>query len=151
MKTINLILKYIGYVCISLFLGWCSTKGELDFIQHIQGSILAILLTLTVLNTTLTNLLINEILKFRNSTNCITDISQVLDAMKRNAIIEILLIAVSLVFIIFGGCVFNMWPYTKNIGTVLINGLLVFDIGYFMLIIIDDVEGWHKLLKENNT
>ena len=71
--------------------------------------------------------------------------------MKRSSIIEIILIAVSLVVIILGGWFFAMWPNIKNLGTVLINSLLVFDIGYFLLVIFDDVEGWYKLLKENNS
>lgn len=151
MKTFNTIMKYIGYAVVSLLLGLCSTKGEVDFIQSIQGSIIAVLLTLTVLNTTLANLLLNETLKFRDKTNYQTDISQVLDAMKRSSFIEIILIAISLVVIILGGWFFAMWPNIKYLGTVLINSLLVFDIGYFLLVIFDDVEGWYKLLKVNNS
>lgn len=151
MKTFNTIMKYIGYAVVSLLLGLCSTKGKVDFIQSIQGSIITVLLTLTVLNTTLANLLLNETLKFRDKTNYQTDISQVLDAMKRSSFIEIILIAVSLVVIILGGWFFAMWPNIKNLGTVLINSLLVFDIGYFLLVIFDDVEGWYKLLKVNNS
>lgn len=151
MKTLNKIIKYFGYASVSLLLGWCSTQGELDFIQNIQGTIIAILLTSTVLNTTLANLLLNEILKFRDKTNDRVDICQVLDAMKRNSSIELLLIAVSFVLIILCNWLYIIWPNIKNIGTVLIDGILIFDVGYFLLVIFDDVEGWYRLLKENNT
>ena len=62
------IFKYIGYLTISLLIGVISIisdEGTVSFIQKNAYSILTTLITLTVLHTTLTGLVLNELIKFK--------------------------------------------------------------------------------------
>lgn len=94
------LFKYFGYAFISLLLGFISTLGNSDYLQTIKPSIIPVLLTLTVLHTTLTGALLNELIKYsKEHTNA--KISSVIESMKRSAIIEISIISATfLIFII---------------------------------------------------
>lgn len=149
MKLIERIIRYIGYIAIVLSLGWASDMSEKDFIEKITPSIIPILLTLTVLNTTLTNLLINELLKFKEKYNYRID--EVISELKRNAIIELGLITFTFVVLIIEGVLCNIIPWVIPYKGVFINGLVIFDILYFVYVIYDNIEGWYKLIKQNNS
>lgn len=146
---IDTILKYIGYIGISLLLGWAADTSNTDFIEKITPSIIPILLTLTVLHTTLTNLLLSELLKYKASNPA--TIGDVINALKRSAVIELGLIVLTFVVLIMEGIVFQWFPIIEPYGGIFINALVIFDILYFAYVIYDNIDGWYKLLKENNT
>ena len=149
MKTVENIFRYCGYLAISLVLGWISNKGgENDFIEKISSSIIPILLTLTVLHTTLTNLLLNELLKYKSKHTA--EIEEVVNALKRSAVIELVLIGITFVVLISNGFISQILPTFDLYREVVVNSLIVFDILYFMLVIYDNIDGWYKLIKANN-
>lgn len=146
---IDTILKYIGYIVISLLLGWAADTSNTDFIEKITPSIIPILLTLTVLHTTLTNLLLSELLKYKSSNPA--TIEDVINALKRSAVIELGLIVLTFVVLIMEGVVLQWFPIIAPYKGIFINALVIFDILYFAYVIYDNIDGWYKLLKENNT
>ena len=146
---IDTILKYIGYAVISLLLGWAADINEGDFIEKITPSIIPILLTLTVLHTTLTNLLLSELLKYKAANP--VSIDDVLCALKRSAIIELALIVFTFVLLVVEGAISALIPQIIPYKGIVINALIVFDVLYFVYVIYDNIDGWYKLLKENNT
>ena len=149
MKYIDNILKYIGYFVVSLLLGWASDMNEVDFVEKITPSIIPILLTLTVLHTTLTNLLLSELLKYKAGNP--VAIGDVLGALKRSAIIELALIVFTFVLLVIEGAILALTPQIIPYKGIIINALIVFDVLYFVYVIYDNIDGWYKLLKENNT
>ena len=60
MEVINSLFRYVGYVVVSVLLGWLSTLGgiEKDFLFNLRNSVIPVLLTLLVLFSTISNLLI---------------------------------------------------------------------------------------------
>ena len=146
---IDTILKYIGSAVISLLLGWAADINEVDFIEKITPSIIPILLTLTVLHTTLTNLLLSELLKYKAANP--VSIDDVLCALKRSAIIELALIVFTFVLLVVEGAISALIPQIIPYKGIVINALIVFDVLYFVYVIYDNIDGWYKLLKENNT
>ena len=146
---IDTILKYIGYAVIALLLGWAADINEVDFIEKITPSIIPILLTLTVLHTTLTNLLLSELLKYKAANP--VSIDDVLCALKRSAIIELALIVFTFVLLVVEGAISALIPQIIPYKGIVINALIVFDVLYFVYVIYDNIDGWYKLLKENNT
>lgn len=63
MEVINSLFRYVGYVVVSVLLGWLSTLGgiEKDFLFNLRNSVIPVLLTLLVLFSTISNLLIKEV------------------------------------------------------------------------------------------
>lgn len=147
MNTIENICRYIGYIVISVLLGWASDISSSDFIEKITTSIIPILLTLTVLNTTLTNLTLNELLKYKASQPA--QIGTVIDELKRSAVIELGLIVLTFIVLIIEGVITQWIPIIAEYKGIFINALVAFDILYFVLVIYDNINGWYKLIKEN--
>ena len=149
MNYIDNALKYVGYAVVSLFLGWASDTSEVDFIERITSSIIPILLTLTVLHTTLTNLLLSELMKYKASNPA--TIGDVINALKRSAVIELALIVFTFVVLVVEGWISTLIPQIIPYKGVVINAIIAFDVLYFAYVIYDNIDGWYKLLKENNT
>ena len=143
------LFKYFGYAFISLLLGFISTLGNSDYLQTIKPSIIPVLLTLTVLHTTLTGALLNELIKYsKEHTNA--KISSVIESMKRSAIIEISIISATfLIFIIKDPLINYITCITKS-ATIIENSIIVFAFMYFILVLQDAIRGWYKLMSENN-
>lgn len=143
------LFKYFGYAFISLLLGFISTLGNSDYLQTIKPSIIPVLLTLTVLHTTLTGALLNELIKYsKEHTNA--KISSVIESMKRSAIIEISIISATfLIFIIKDPLINYITCITKS-ATIIENSIIVFAFMYFILVLQDTIRGWYKLMSENN-
>lgn len=147
MNVIETICRYVGYITISILLGWASDISNSDFIEKITISIIPILLTLTVLHTTLTNLLLNELLKYKASQPA--KIDDVLDELKRSAIIELGLIIFTFAVLTMEGVITQWAPAIIAYKGIFVNALVAFDILYFVLVIHDNINGWYKLIKEN--
>ena len=99
------------------------------------------------MHTTLTNLLLNELLKYKASQPA--QIDAVVDELKRSAVIELGLIVFTLVVLTIESIVTQWIPIISQYKGMLINALVAFDILYFVLVIYDNINGWYKLIKEN--
>ena len=92
---------------------------------------------------------ISELLKYK-AANPVT-IGDVLCALKRSAIIELALIVFTFVLLAVEGAISALIPQIMPYKGIAINALIVFDVLYFVYVIYDNIDGWYKLLKENNT
>ncbi len=143
------LFKYFGYAFISLLLGFISTLGNSDYLQTIKPSIIPVLLTLTVLHTTLTGALLNELIKYsKEHTNA--KISSVIESMKRSAIIEISIISATFLIFIIKDPLINYITCITKPATIIENSIIVFAFMYFILVLQDTIRGWYKLMSENN-
>lgn len=143
------LFKYFGYAFISLLLGFISTLGISDYLQTIKPSIIPVLLTLTVLHTTLTGALLNELIKYsKEHTNA--KISSVIESMKRSAIIEISIISATFLIFIIKDPLINYITCITKPATIIENSIIVFAFMYFILVLQDTIRGWYKLMSENN-
>lgn len=151
METINSLFRYIGYIVVSLALGWLSTLGglEKDFLFNLKNSVIPVLLTLLVLFTTISNLLIKEVSLYNKDKEI--DITPVVNSFKRNTIIEIIIICVLFMTFVSAG-VFSMLQNecVKYYFRVYSNTLTVFAFMYFLLVIYDSQSALYAMLKENN-
>ena len=151
METINSLFRYIGYIVVSLALGWLSTLGglEKDFLFNLKNSVIPVLLTLLVLFTTISNLLIKEVSLYNKDKEI--DITPVVNSFKRNTIIEIIIICVLFMTFVSTG-VFSMLQNecVKYYFRVYSNTLTVFAFMYFFLFIYDSQSALYAMLKENN-
>ena len=138
------VFKYIGYFTVSLFLGWMSSLGKNDFVQSIEHSIVPILLALLTLSTTLSAQLVNEIRKFKEKHPTV-ETKDTLDAMKRNVVIELSIIAATfLVLIVKDWLELYICP---GIVQVTSNAIVVFSILYYCIVIYDSSMGLYNIMK----
>lgn len=143
--------RYIGYVAISLLLGWFSnlSGNDNDFIQKIGSQLIPILLTILAFYATISGFILKELVKYKETTN--KDISDVLKSMKRDTIIEISIICCAFIFFVIKGALTTIiddhWIKYLTIGS---NAVTVFAFFYFLLLIYDSVIGLWKLTNENN-
>lgn len=143
------LFKYLGYACISLLLGFLSTLGDSDYLQTIKPSIIPVLLTLTVLHTTLTGALLNELIKYgKEHTNA--KMSDVIESMKRSAIIEISIISITFLIFIIKDPLINYITCIAKSAIIIENSIITFAFMYFILVLQDTIRGWYKLMSENN-
>ena len=148
------IFKYIGYLTISLLIGIISiisNEGTISFIQKNAYSILTTLITLTVLHTTLTGLVLNELIKFKKENDCNADISKTLKALKRNSRIEIILIISSFLVLVSQNAITYFAKDYEVYILVVVNSLISFSLLYFIYVVLDTIEAWYQLLSNNNS
>lgn len=148
------IFKYIGYLTISLLIGVISIisdEGTVSFIQKNAYSILTTLITLTVLHTTLTGLVLNELIKFKKENNSNADISKTLKALKRNSRIELILIISSFLVLVSQNAIIYFAKGYEVYILVAVNSLISFSLLYFIYVVLDTIEAWYQLLSNNNS
>ncbi len=138
------VFRYIGYFTVSLFLGWMSTLGKNDFIQSIEQSIVPILLALLTLSTTLSAQLINEIRRFK-VTNPNVEIRNTIDAMKRNLVVELGVIAITFLVLVL-----KDWLelyLCSELSQIISNTVVVFSVLYYCIVIYDSSLGLYDLMR----
>ena len=151
METINSLFRYIGYIVVSLALGWLSTLGGLqtDFLFNLKNSVIPVLLTLLVLFTTISNLLIKEVSLYNKGKEI--DITPVINSFKRNTIIEIIIISVLFLTFIVTGVFYSVQvECVEYCFRVFSNSLTAFAFIYFLIVIYDSQSALYTMLKENN-
>lgn len=150
MRALYSLLRYIAYLIFAISIGLLSFLGDVDFIHKNHDKILTLVLTLTVLNITLTNLLIHEIFKFKELYNQAITLKPI-RALRRNAYIELFIIFITFIILSIEGVTLKyLNEYTSYI-KIGVNALIAFDFLYFLLIIFDSVNGWYKLLETNES
>ena len=151
MEVINSLFRYVGYVVVSVLLGWLSTLGgiEKDFLFNLRNSVIPVLLTLLVLFSTISSLLIKEVSLYNKGKEI--DITPVINSFKRNTIIEIIIISVLfLTFIVTGVFCRVQVECVEYCFRVFANSLTAFAFIYFLIVIYDSQSALYTMLKENN-
>lgn len=151
MEVINSLFRYVGYVVVSVLLGWLSTLGgiEKDFLFNLKNSVIPVLLTLLVLFTTISNLLIKEVSLYNKGKEI--DITPVVNSFKRNTIIEIIIISVLFLTFIVTGVFYRVQvKCVEYCFRVFSNSLTAFAFMYFLIVIYDSQSALYTMLKENN-
>ena len=141
MNRVNHFFRYIGYISLSLLIGWFSNYSgdETDFILQISHNIIPLLVTILAFYVTILALILKELVVFKNQKG--GNIKDVLHSMKKDLIIEMLLIFVAFLCYITE-CM--QWI------TILSNSVTVFTFIYFLLLIFDSIVGLWDLIEENN-
>ena len=151
MEVINSLFRYVGYVVVSVLLGWLSTLGgiEKDFLFNLKNSVIPVLLTLLVLFTTISNLLIKEVSLYNKGKEI--DITPVVNSFKRNTIIEIIIISVLFLTFTVTGVFYSVQvECVEYCFRVFSNSLTAFAFIYFLIVIYDSQSALYTMLKENN-
>lgn len=151
MEVINSLFRYVGYVVVSVLLGWLSTLGgiEKDFLFNLRNSVIPVLLTLLVLFSTISNLLIKEVSLYNKGKEI--DITPVVNSFKRNTIIEIIIISVLFLTFIVTGVFYRVQvKCVEYCFRVFSNSLTAFAFIYFLIVIYDSQSALYTMLKENN-
>ena len=143
------LFRYIGYVSTSLVLGFISTTGEIDYLQSIKPSIIPVLLTLTVLHTTLTGALLNELIKY-NKTHINASTSDIIISMRRSALIEITIICTTFAIFTLKSPLIRYINIPSRFANSIENAIIVFAFIYFILVLLDAIQSWFKLMIANN-
>ena len=151
MEWINNIFRYLGYLALSLGLGWFSnlSGNESDFILKISSSLIPLLITILAFYVTVLGLILKELVEYKNKTN--KDIKGVIKNMRRDVNIEISIICIAFICYIVRGALASVvteeWlTYT----TIASNAVTVFSFVYFLLLIYDSVTGLWNLIEANN-
>lgn len=141
------IIGYITCILMSILLGWVSTlSGEVnDYVQKLSNTIIPLLLTLLVLYSTLTIHLINELRKLENN----SDLSNVVKALKKNIVSEIVIVLVLFVLLVLNGFFIIVFPCYTNIIQIIINSAVVFGFLFFIWVIIDVTMGLYDIVIKN--
>lgn len=151
MERLYSIFRYIGYLVVAILIGWISFLGgeDGDYIQQISGSIIPVLLTLVVLNITLTTSAINELIKTK-SDNIDLNLNPAIDSLRRNVLIEISILTVAFLFLSCKGFLILKFPHLASLLNVASNSIIAFALLYFGLVILDTTMGLYTLIKNNS-
>ncbi len=151
MNRINHIFRYIGYISLSLLIGWGSNYSgdETDFVLQISHSIIPLLVTILAFYVTILALILKELAVFKNQKG--GNIGNVLHSMKKDLIIEMSFILVAFLCYTVRGAISNVISVEcMRWITILSNSVTVFTFIYFLLLIFDSVVGLWNLIEENN-
>lgn len=151
MDKINSLFRYIGYISLSLLIGWFSNYSgdENDFILNISSDIIPLLVTILAFYVTILALILKELVDFKNQKG--GSIRNVLKSMKRDLIIEISLIAFAFLCYTMRGALSDVVSIDlQNWITILSNSVTVFSFIYFLLLIFDSIIGLWNLIEVNN-
>lgn len=151
MNRLNQIFRYIGYISLSLLIGWFSNYSgdETDFILQISHEIIPLLVTILAFYVTILALILKELTDFKNQKG--GNIKSVLHSMKIDLVIEMSLILVAFLCYTVRGAISSIIS-TECVKwvTILSNSVTVFSFIYFLLLIYDSIVGLWSLIEENN-
>ena len=148
---LNNIFRYIGYVTVSMGLGYVSFLGgkENDYLLKISWNLIPALISLLVFYVTIFGLILKELVIYKGTTG--KDISKVLKSIKIQILIEIGIIFVALFsFIVRASCATLTSDLLMVFIATISNSITVFAIIYFLLAIYDSIAGLWELLSTNN-
>jgi len=151
MDKISAFFKYIGYIVVSLLLGWLSHKSgdENDFVLKVSSSLIPLLITIIAFYMTIMGLIIKELIAFKERTE--SDISDVVKSMRRDMNVEICIVCVAFLCYLIRGAVSSfVTPKVLDCITILSNAITVFSFFYFLWLIYDSVMGLWDLIEANN-
>lgn len=151
MDRINNIFRYIGYVTLSLGLGWFSnlSGNDDDFVLQISSNLIPLLITILAFYVTILGLILKELIEYKEKNQ--KNIEGVLKSMKRDVNIEIMIICFAFICYMTRGALTSVIAeeWLKYI-TIISNGVTIFSFVYFLLLIYDSVMGLWDLIEVNN-
>lgn len=139
------IIKYVLLTILSITIGWLSYKSDVDYVASLEPSFVQLLIALLMLYSTISSLVITRVLLFKESISKKADISPIVCAMKRNVVIETIIIIVSVSFVVSTHYFIN--DNQCDLGAIIRNSLIVFSIFYFVWVVYDTAMGLYDLLK----
>lgn len=147
------ILRYFGYIALSFIVGLLSFFADKpnDYLYRLSGNLITILITLTALYTTLTNLIIAQLAKMKNEKK--VNIVNCIDSLKRNIYIMFGIIAV--VFLLFILLHLNipqkhiLLKYICTYSRLIQDMITFFSLFYFLYVIYDTTMAFYNLFKAN--
>ena len=151
MDWINNLFRYLGYLALSLGLGWFSNlSGDAnDFILKISSNLIPLLITILAFYVTILGLIIKELTCYKEKTK--KEITTVLKSMRRDINIEISIICIAFVCYAVRGAITDFVVMeTLKLLTIASNAITVFSFIYFLLLIYDSVMGLWDLIDANN-
>lgn len=147
-NIIKRVLTYLFYLIFSFGVGYLSLKGMTDYVDVLSKSIIPILMTLMALYAAISGQLISRLVSEDLNKE---ELRQVIDAMERNVVIEVILLLFSFAFfasfswiwgqIEDGSCYSGFLKLFKN-------ALVCFDFMYFVYVVYDSTVGLYHLLKK---
>lgn len=146
-KILKGLCKYFFYLVFSFGLGYVSMLGETDYIADFSGAFIPILMTLMALYAAISGQLI---LRLRDSNLDKEGLAEVVDAMERSVVIEVLLIAFSFVIFVSSSWIIALIgenTYLLSIWQLFRNALVCFVFMYFVYVVYDSTVGLYHLLK----
>ena len=151
MEWINNLFRYLGYLALSLVLGWFSNLSgdDNDFILKISSNLIPLLITILAFYVTILGLILKELACYKEKTG--KEITKVLKSMRRDINIEISIICLAFVCYAVRGAVTDFVTIEKlKLLTIASNAVTVFSFIYFLLLIYDSVMGLWDLIEANN-
>jgi len=144
------LLKYIGYLTLSLIMAFISffAGEERDFLFAFSKNLIPVLITIVVLYTTLSNLILNQLTLYKDLTGA--DIQKCIKALKRNVHFEFAIIAFDFIIGLIANILFSKSECTCILyGTrIFVNMITFFSVFYFLYIIYDSTIGFYNIYKE---
>ena len=151
MGWVNNAFRYLGYITLSIGLGWLSnlSGNEVDFVLRVSDNLLPLLITILAFYVTILGLILKELTAYKDKKG--KSIKGVLQSMKRDTSIEIAVIVIAFICCLIRGALVSVvtedWQKILTVGS---NAITIFSFVYFLLLIYDSVMGLWDLIEANN-
>lgn len=147
------IFRYFGYILLSFIVGLLSfiADEDSDFLYKLSGNLLALLITLTTLYTTLTNLIVAQLAKMNDKHD--VDITSCIGSLRRNIKIMFVIIAVDfLAFELLNIKIPDIHELVSIISTysrLIVDMMTFFSLFYFLYVVYDTTMAFYNLFEAN--
>ena len=138
---------YLFYLVFSFGLGYLSTLGESDYVGHVSGTIIPILLTLMILYAAISGQLIVRLIEENLKKS---DLNSVVDSMERNVVLEAILLILTFAYLACFSWLSELIEEKECLFAfvqILRNAIVCFDFLYFVYVVYDSIVGLYHLLK----
>lgn len=149
----NAFLKYVGYIAISLLVGYLSSSTivEYDILYKLSNNIFQILITIFVAYGTLSNLVLVQLIAYWKETE--TNIKSVIKELERSLFFCVLIIVVDFIVFLLLGMAMNIDTPCKitiqQYRMITIDTLTFFSIFYYLFVVVDTLKSLYTMVKEN--
>lgn len=147
------IFEYVVAVLVSAVIAYISVNSLDDYVYVNRQDLFSTLTTLSVLSITLTDLLLNQLFNVGFSK---PDKKMIIAEMHRNSMLEVVMLIITFCSMVILPSLFsyiriqNKMINPQIIEHYLIDFLLVLDLYIFAWVLIDEINGWYKLVENCN-
>lgn len=147
------IFRYFGYILLSFIVGLLSyIAGEdADFLYKLSANLLALLITLTTLYTTLTNLIVAQLAKMKDKHD--VDITSCISSLRRN--IKFMFVIIAVDFLVFELLKIKMPAIHEIVSLIttyshlIVDMITFFSLFYFLYVVYDTTMAFYNLFEAN--
>lgn len=147
------IFRYFGYILLSFIVGLLSyIAGEdADFLYKLSANLLALLITLTTLYTTLTNLIVAQLAKMKDKHD--VDITSCIGSLRRN--IKFMFVIIAVDFLVFELLKIKMPAIHEIVSLIttyshlIVDMITFFSLFYFLYVVYDTTMAFYNLFEAN--